>query len=82
MKVRSNRMVDAVLHITTRFVRLDMKLGPYFGVMYPGSHLACRIKDSIYQLGQVGIGRREIVNVLVKFQSQFKTTVKIPRQIH
>jgi hypothetical protein len=33
-------------HITTRFVRLDMKRGPYFGVVYPVSHPACRIKDS------------------------------------
>jgi hypothetical protein len=37
---------DPVSHITTRFVRLDMKRGPYFGVVYPVSHLACRIKHS------------------------------------
>jgi hypothetical protein len=35
-----------VSHITTRFVRLDMKRGPYFGVVYPVSHPTCRIKDS------------------------------------
>lgn len=73
-------MVDAVPHITTRVVRLDMKLGPYFGVMYPVPHLACRIKDSISWFNR---DREEgIVNVLVKLQSQFKTTVKIPQQIH
>ena len=33
-------------HTTTRFVRLDMKRGPYFGVVYPVSHPTCRIKDS------------------------------------
>jgi hypothetical protein len=27
-------------HITTTFVRLDMKRGPYFGVVYPVSHLS------------------------------------------
>lgn len=32
MNVGSNGMVDAVSHITTSFVRLDMKLGPYIGV--------------------------------------------------
>lgn len=46
MNVRSNGMVDAVSHITISFVRLDMKLGPYIGVMYLVSYLACHISDS------------------------------------
>ena len=47
MSVRSNGMVDALSHITTSFVRLNTKLGPYIGVMYLVSHLACRSKDFI-----------------------------------
>jgi hypothetical protein len=61
-KVRSNGMVDAVSHITTSFVRLDMKLGPYIRVMYLVLHLACRIKDSISQLNRDA--DEEIVNAL------------------
>ncbi|KAM6513246.1 hypothetical protein FALCPG4_015696 [Fusarium falciforme] len=43
---RRPKKMAPVSHITTRFVRLDMKRGPYFGVVYPVSHPTCRIKDS------------------------------------
>jgi hypothetical protein len=46
-KVKSNGMVDAVLHITTSFMRLDIKLRLYIRVIYLVSHLAYCIKDSI-----------------------------------
>lgn len=62
-KVRSNGIVDAVSHILTRFVRLDMKLSLYIGVIYPVSYLACCIKDSINQLNRDV--DKEIINTLV-----------------
>lgn len=47
MSVRSNGIVDALSYITNSFVRLDTRLGPYVGAIYPASHLACHIKDFI-----------------------------------
>ena len=43
---RKLSLMRPLSHITTRFVRLDMKRGPCFGVVYPVSHPTCRIKDS------------------------------------
>ena len=43
LQLLMNRVMS---HITARFVRLDMRRGSYFGVVYPVSHLTCRIKDS------------------------------------